>query len=82
MNLELMYEIDEVLRRYTGGYAFFNDKELNLALMANVSDTEKELILNDLDKVLPLGIIFSHEYNNQNGELNIIFKEKEVVLNG
>lgn len=82
MNLELMYEIDEILRKYTEGYAFFNDEELNLALMANVSDTEKELILNDLDRVLPLGIVFSHEYNNKNGKLNMTFKEIGVDING
>lgn len=82
MNLELMMDVDEVLRKYTGAYAFFNDKELNLALMANVSDTEKELILNDLDMLLPLGIIFNHEYNNENGKLNITFKEIRVDING
>lgn len=82
MNLDLMMDVDEVLRKYTGAYAFFNDNELNLALMANVSDTEKELILNDLDMLLPLGIIFNHKYNNENGKLNITFKEIGVDING
>ena len=33
----------------------------------------KELFLNELDLILPLGLIFSHEYEND--KLKVIFKE-------
>ena len=38
-----------------------------------VNEENKELFLNELDLILPLGLIFSHEY--ENGKLKVIFKE-------
>ena len=73
--LYMLNEIDSVLKKYTEGFAIGNDTEtLNPMIIAHVNETEKELILNDLDKKLPFNLNFSHQYK-ENGELKIIFKE-------
>lgn len=74
MMLFMLDEIDKTLRKYTDGFCVGNDaKTLNPMIVTHVNETEKELILNDLDKKIPFNLNFSHQYKN--GELKIIFKE-------
>lgn len=67
-------KIHDVLNKHTGAFVIGNDVDtLSLCAIAYISDTEKEVILMDLDKILPMGLVFSHEY--ENGKLKILFKE-------
>ena len=68
-----MCEIDNIIKNYTEAYMIGNGKDLSVQLIANVSDEDKEKILNDLDLILPYGLIFNHKY--ENGKLEINFKE-------
>lgn len=69
-----MLQIEEKLNKYSSVYEIGNDVEtLNIFISAHLSEENKELFLNELDLILPLGLIFTHEY--ENGRLKIIFKE-------
>ena len=74
MDFNTFCNIDSIVKKYTDGYMLGNrSPDLAVILTALVNDEEKEYILNDLDKELPYGLYFSHEY--ENGKLKIVFKE-------
>lgn len=65
--------IENDVKNYTEAYGFGNDSELNVTLNAMIDEENKEMLLSDIDKHLPYGIMFHHTYVN--GLLNVIFKE-------
>ena len=74
MQYQTMSQIKEKLDKYSSGYAIGNDVDtLNVFISAHLNEENKELFLNELDLILPLGLIFTHEYKN--GKLKVIFKE-------
>lgn len=74
MQYQTMSQIKEKLDKYSSGYAIGNDvNTLNVFISAHLNEENKELFLNELDLILPLGLIFTHEY--ENGKLKVIFKE-------
>lgn len=74
MQYQTMLQIEEKLNKYSSEYEIGNDVEtLNVFISAHLSEENKELFLNELDLILPLGLIFTHEY--ENGKLKVIFKE-------
>ena len=50
-----------------------NDENLNICLSGECSEKDKEFLLYELDKNLPIGIFFHHEF--ENGKLKITFEE-------
>lgn len=74
MQYQTMLQIEEKLNKYSSEYEIGNDIEtLNVLILAHLNEENKELFLNELDLILPLGLIFTHEY--ENGRLKVIFKE-------
>lgn len=74
MQYQTMLQIKEKLDKYSSGYAIGNDVDtLNVFISAHLNEENKELFLNELDLILPLGLIFTHKY--ENGKLKVIFKE-------
>lgn len=74
MQYQTISQIKEKLDKYSSGYAIGNDVDtLNVFISAHLNEENKELFLNELDLILPLGLIFTHEY--ENGKLKVIFKE-------
>jgi len=74
MQYQTMLQIQEKLDKYSSGYAIGNDVDtLNVFISAHLNEENKELFLNELDLILPFGLIFTHEY--ENGKLKVIFKE-------
>lgn len=74
MQHQTMLQIKEKLDKYSSGYAIGNDVDtLNVFISAHLNEENKELFLNELDLILPFGLIFTHEY--ENGKLKVIFKE-------
>ena len=74
MQYSMLMKIKDKLEKYTKKYRFGNNVgSLNFFITAHLEEEKKELLLNDLDKMLPLGLFFSHQY--ENGRLKIIFKE-------
>lgn len=73
MQYQTMLQIKEKLDKYSSGYAIGNDVDtLNVFISAHLNEENKELFLNELDLILPLGLIFTHDY--ENGRLKIIFR--------
>ena len=74
MNFSTFCDIDEIVKRYTEAYMLYNrSPDLAVSLEACVTEEDKEWILSELDCKLPLGLLFSHTY--ENGKLQITFKE-------
>lgn len=74
MQLNTIINIENTLRMYVDKYEIGNDFEtLDVFISAHLNEENKELFLNRLDLILPLGLIFTHEY--ENGKLKVIFKE-------
>lgn len=73
MQYQTMLQIEEKLNKYSSEYEIENIEALNVSISAHLSEENKELFLNELDLILPLGLIFTHEY--ENGKLKVIFKE-------
>lgn len=74
MQYQTMLQIEEKLNKYSSEYEIGNDIEtLNVFISTHLNEENKELFLNELDLILPLGLIFTHEY--ENGRLKVIFKE-------
>lgn len=74
MQHQTMLQIEEKLNKYSSEYEIKNDMgTLNVFISAHLCEENKELFLNELDLILPLGLIFTHEY--ENGRLKVIFKE-------
>ena len=73
MQYQTMLQIEEKLNKYSSEYEIENVEALNVSISAHLCEENKELFLNELDLILPLGLIFTHEY--ENGKLKIIFKE-------
>lgn len=73
MQYQTMLQIEEKLNKYSSEYEIKNVEALNVFISAHLCEENKELFLNELDLILPLGLIFTHEY--ENGRLKIIFKE-------
>lgn len=73
MQYQTMLQIEEKLNKYSSEYEIKNVEALNVFISAHLFEENKELFLNELDLILPLGLIFTHEY--ENGRLKIIFKE-------
>lgn len=73
MQYQTMLQIEEKLNKYSSEYEIKNVEALNVFISTHLNEENKELFLNELDLILPLGLIFSHEY--ENGRLKVIFKE-------
>ena len=73
MQYQTMLQIEEKLNKYSSEYEIENVEALNVSISAHLNEENKELFLNEFDLILPLGLIFTHEY--ENGRLKIIFKE-------
>lgn len=73
MQYQTMLQIEGKLNKYSSEYEIENVEALNVSISAHLNEENKELFLNELDLILPLGLIFTHEY--ENGRLKIIFKE-------
>lgn len=73
MQYQTMLQIEEKLNKYSSEYEIENIEALNVSISAHLSEENKELFLNELDLTLPLGLVFTHEY--ENGRLKVIFKE-------
>lgn len=73
MQYQTMLQIEEKLNKYSSVYEIKNVEALNVFISAHLDEENKELFLNELDLILPLGLIFTHEY--ENGKLKVIFKE-------
>ena len=70
----ILEKVEEQIKKYTEAYMFMNAlPDLAICFRANINEEDKELLLNDLDLVLPYGLTFSHEYKN--GHLTVKFKE-------
>lgn len=73
-------ELDKIVKNHTESYVFVNNSNLDIELIAYVSEESKEIMLSKIDSKLPLGMIFSHTY--EDGKLVVDFKKieyKEVV---
>lgn len=73
MQYQTMLQIEEKLNKYSSEYEIENIEALNVSISAHLNEENKELFLNELDLILPLGLIFTHEYEND--RLKVIFKE-------
>lgn len=73
MQYQTMLQIEEKLNKYSSEYEIENIEALNVSISVHLNEENKELFLNELDLILQLGLIFSHEY--ENGRLKVIFKE-------
>lgn len=73
MQYQTMLQIEGKLNKYSSEYEIKNVEALNVSISAHLNEENKELFLNELDLILPLGLIFTHEY--ENGKLKVIFKE-------
>lgn len=73
MFLMILDSIENCVKKYTEAYRFGNNTNLNVELIANINDEDKECLLNDIDLNLPYGLNFSHIY--ENGKLKVTFKE-------
>lgn len=74
MDFNIFCKLDECVANYTSCYVFGNNiKELCLQLIADVTDEDKERMLNDFDLIIPSHIIFPHTY--ENGRMTVLFKE-------
>lgn len=73
MQYQTMLQIEGKLNKYSSEYEIENVEALNVSISAHLNEENKELFLNELDLILPLGLIFTHEY--ENGRLKVIFKE-------
>ncbi len=73
MQYQTMLQIEGKLNKYSSEYEIENVEALNASISAHLNEENKELFLNELDLILPLGLIFTHEY--ENGRLKVIFKE-------
>lgn len=73
MQYQTMLQIEGKLNKYSSEYEIENVETLNVSISAHLDEENKELFLNELDLILPLGLIFTHEY--ENGRLKVIFKE-------
>ena len=52
------------IRRYTPKCIHIKDDDNNVKVIAHVNEEDKEHILSKIDKILPMGIIFSHTFEN------------------
>lgn len=78
MNFITMYEINKTIEKYTNKYIIGNNTDtLNVFIQANMNEERKELFLNDLDTILPLGLFFKHTY--ENNKLFVEFEEVEIA---
>lgn len=78
MNFVIMCEINKTIEKYTKKYIIGNNIDtLNVFIQANMNEESKELFLNDLDTILPLGLFFKHTY--ENNKLVVEFEEMEIT---
>lgn len=78
MNFITMCEINKTIEKYTKKYIIGNNIDtLNVFIQANMNEEAKELFLNDLDTILPLGLFFKHTY--ENNKLVVEFEEIEIT---
>ncbi|MBR3209107.1 MAG: hypothetical protein IKF82_02445 [Bacilli bacterium] len=73
MILSLFNNIKQIAETKLNDLNIENDENLNICLSGKCSEEDKELLLCELDKNLPIGIFFHHEFKN--GKLKIIFEE-------
>lgn len=74
MLLITLNSIEDCVKKYAKGYALVNRApDLAIGLNCSVNEEDKEMLLNDLDTILPYGLYFTHEY--ENGHLKLTFKE-------
>ena len=73
MFLMILDSIEQCVKKYTEAYRFGNNPNLDVELIANINDEDKEYLLSDIDLNLPYGLNFSHIY--ENGKLKVTFKE-------
>lgn len=72
MNLKTMNEIIKIVEQYGTVDEIGNNEDLNVFIETNVNDEDKEMILSEMDMVLPENMFFSHTYEDD--KLNIEFK--------
>lgn len=78
MNFKTMNDIKQNIEKYTKEYIIGNNpKTLCVFVQANINEESKELLLNDLDTILPLGLFFKHTY--ENNKLIVEFEEIEIA---
>lgn len=73
MMLKVKDTIEDIVEKYSDDHRFINDHELNVVCQIDTDEERIEFILAEIDKQLPAGIYFSHEYTC--GEYEITFKE-------
>lgn len=78
MNLNTFNDIKTLINKYTNDFNIKNNKDLNVEIIATIDEEYKEMLLSELDQILPLGLIFNHEYIN--GQVLITFKEVEKCI--
>lgn len=61
------------IMKYTNKCININDENNNVKIIADVKEEEKEYILSKIDKILPMGIIFSHTFEDD--ELIVTLKQ-------
>lgn len=76
VTLKLINKIKSKVRKYSDVCVLQNRlPDFLLCLKTNVNEEDKELLLNDIDTILPYGITFSHSY--EENHLEILFKVVE-----
>lgn len=73
MMLIIMKAIENIVDEYADDYRFINDHEFNVVCQIDTDEERMEIILAEIDEVLPAGIIFSHVYMAD--EYEITFKK-------
>ena len=74
MDFTTFNKIKDIVDVYSREYIVGNRKE-DLSVFVeikNIDEEKKEFLLCELDKKMPLGVIFTHDY--ENGRLKIVFR--------
>ena len=73
MDFTTFNKIKDIVDVYSREYIVGNRKDLGVFMeIINIDEEKKEFLLCELDKKMPLGVIFTHDYNN--GRLKIVFR--------
>ena len=77
MMLKIMKSIENVVEKYAKDYRFINDHELNVVCQIEADEENIECMLAEIDEKLPIGIVFSHVFADN--ECEITFKEVKTM---
>lgn len=74
MDFTTFNKIKDIVDVYSTEYIVGNrKKDLSVFVeIKNIDEEKKEFLLCELDKKMPLGVIFTHDYKN--GRLKIVFR--------